>query len=216
MKSSVLNLEQDPDRYKPICQKYINRYRFATLYDTTNKIPVFSAYIFTGPPPKGRPNPPWMIEPQLEDITNLPDMKVDKNVINQAAEADYNVKNKTIDRGHIFPCSYAPDEDTNKSTFTMTNAVPQERSFNRISWCTMECRVKIKLMTDCLDSNGKIKAYVVTGAVPSTNNKLNDQVNIPSLLWTAYCCYNSNQRQWVAEAHWGENKKGYAPKTVNH
>ncbi|XP_045067808.1 uncharacterized protein LOC123482870 [Coregonus clupeaformis] len=151
-----------------------------------------------------------MIEPQLEDIKNLPDMKVDKNVVKkQAADADYDVKikNMKIDRGHLFPCSYAPDEETKKSTFTLTNVVPQASSFNRISWRSMECSVRKTLTTDCLDSNGKIKAYVVTGAVPSKSNTLNNRVNIPSLLWTAYCCYNSTKRQWVAEAHWGENRE---------
>ncbi|XP_045067737.1 endonuclease domain-containing 1 protein-like [Coregonus clupeaformis] len=200
---------KDQNRYKPICQKYKDKYRFATLYDTTNKIPVFSAYTFTGPPPKGRPDQPWMIEPQLEDIKNIHDMKVDKNVKKQAADADYEVKikNMKIHRGHLFPCSYVPDMETKKSTFTLTNVVPQASSFNQVSWRSMECSVRKTLQKDCLDNNGKIKAYVVTGAVPSKSNTLNNRVNIPSLLWTAYCCYNSTQRQWVAEAHWGENKK---------
>ncbi|XP_045067736.1 endonuclease domain-containing 1 protein-like [Coregonus clupeaformis] len=216
----VLNPDQDPDRYKLICQKYEGKYRFATLYDTTNKIPVFSAYTYTDAP-EGRPKISWMIEPQLEALTNQLDMKVDQTVIKQAADADYKVKieNMEIDRGHLFPCLYAPDEDTKKSTFTLTNAVPQVRSFNQGSWRTMECSVRKKLMTDCLDSNGKINAYVVTGAVPSESNKLNNRVNIPSLLWTAYCCYNHNQRQWVAGAHWGENQweekgKGKPKKTL--
>uniref|UniRef100_A0A4W5M7B8 Uncharacterized protein n=1 Tax=Hucho hucho TaxID=62062 RepID=A0A4W5M7B8_9TELE len=51
-------------RYKPICQLFKNIYRFATLYDTTNRIPVFSAYTFTGNI-SGRPDKCWMIEPQV-------------------------------------------------------------------------------------------------------------------------------------------------------
>ncbi|KAK6291668.1 hypothetical protein J4Q44_G00374530 [Coregonus suidteri] len=82
---------KDQNRYKPICQKYKGKYRFATLYDTTNKIPVFSAYTFTGPPPKGRPNQPWMIEPQLNNIKNSPQMSEDKGQSpdHQAGNNDY-------------------------------------------------------------------------------------------------------------------------------
>ncbi|KAK6291676.1 hypothetical protein J4Q44_G00374610 [Coregonus suidteri] len=77
-------LVKDPNRYKLICQKYKNSYRFATLYDTTNKIPVFSAYTITGPPPKGRPNQPWMIEPQLNNIKNSPEMSKDKGQVSRS------------------------------------------------------------------------------------------------------------------------------------
>ena len=61
----VYGTVKDQNRYKPICQFYQDTYRFATLYDTTNKIPVFSAYTFTGPPTDPRPKDPWMIEPQV-------------------------------------------------------------------------------------------------------------------------------------------------------
>lgn len=53
------------NRYKLICQTFKNRRRFLTLYDTNNKIPVFSAYKFTGDKDKNFKNPNWMIEPQV-------------------------------------------------------------------------------------------------------------------------------------------------------
>ncbi len=67
---SILNnsVSQDNNRYKLICQKYQNAYKFATLYDTTNKIPVFSAYIYTGSY-RGRPHILWKIEPQVMFVT---------------------------------------------------------------------------------------------------------------------------------------------------
>ncbi|KAK6291671.1 hypothetical protein J4Q44_G00374560 [Coregonus suidteri] len=202
---------KDQNRYKPICQKYNNRYRFATLYDTTNKIPVFSAYTFTGPPTDPRPNPPWMIEPQLNDIKNSPEMSEDKGQSpdHQAGNNDYknSIDSNGVNRGHLFPNLHANDLETQNSTFTLTNIVPQVVSFNGGSWNKMECKVRNTLNDNCKDANNIIKAYVVTGAVPSESNNLKNRVNIPSLLWTAYCCNNSNQRQWVAEAHWGENQK---------
>ena len=51
-------------RYKQICQKYENKYRYATLYDTHNRIPVYSAYKFTGYTQLTR-RTTWMIEPQV-------------------------------------------------------------------------------------------------------------------------------------------------------
>ncbi|XP_052351680.1 endonuclease domain-containing 1 protein-like [Oncorhynchus keta] len=192
---------QNQNRYKPICQLFKNTYRFATLYDTTNRIPVFSAYTFTGNI-SGRPSQSWMIEPQV--LNNNIDIGV-----NQAVDADYNakIKNMPLERGHLFPCSHTPDNDTMRSTFTLTNVVPQKRGFNRGRWRAMEKRVREALVNNCKDNNNRIKAYVLTGAVPSKNNKLNNRVNIPDLLWTAFCCYNSEKDKWMAGAHWGENKE---------
>ncbi|XP_064787002.1 endonuclease domain-containing 1 protein-like [Oncorhynchus masou masou] len=207
---------QNQNRYKPICQLYKTIYRFATLYDTTNKIPVFSAYTFSGTGGR-RQSQSWKIEPQLESI-DVEEMTTQHGarVIHQAVDADYNarISSMDLDRGHFFPCSHAPDDDTMASTFTLTNAVPQERGFNRGRWKTMECRVRTALELNCKDNNNKIKAYVVTGAVPSSSNKLNNRVNIPDLMWTAFCCYNNNLNQWVAQAHWGENQKEDKGKTL--
>ncbi|XP_029610670.1 endonuclease domain-containing 1 protein isoform X2 [Salmo trutta] len=238
---------QDQKRYKLICQLFNNIYRFATLYDTTNRIPVFSAYTFTGPPTDPRPNPTWMIEPQLNGVNNSPEMKnMGEHYQHQAGNYDYSnsIPIKGVNKGHLFPCSHAHDLDTQKSTFTLTNIVPQVVSFNNGRWKEMEENVREKLMTDCFSNNRKIKAYVVTGAVPSKNktlnntlknalnnrvnipdlmwtayccynNTLNNRVNIPDLMWTAYCCYSNNLGQWVAGAHWSKNVQDTPKKTLN-
>uniref|UniRef100_A0A8L0DMT9 Endonuclease domain-containing 1 protein-like n=1 Tax=Oncorhynchus mykiss TaxID=8022 RepID=A0A8L0DMT9_ONCMY len=209
-------------RYKPICQKHKNTYRFATLYDTTNKIPVFSAYTFTGCIP-GRPDERWMMEPQLNGENNNPNMENMGGGIynNQAGNNDYaqDVRRnptdfKDVNRGHLFPSSHACSLDTQESTFTLTNIVPQDRTFNGGSWRKMEEHVREKLMSDCISNNG-IKAYVVTGAVASKSNTLNNRVNIPDRMWTAYCCYNNKKKKWMAEAHWGWNKKEDEGKILN-
>uniref|UniRef100_A0AAY5JW34 Endonuclease domain-containing 1 protein n=1 Tax=Esox lucius TaxID=8010 RepID=A0AAY5JW34_ESOLU len=152
----------DKERYKPICQTFKNSYRFATLYDTTNRIPVFSAYKFT--------------DKSMSKESQGVQYK------DQATNQDYIklFENKGVNRGHLFPSMHADGNDAKESTFTLTNIVPQ-------------------------GDKKQIEAYVVTGAVPSkdTEEKL---VNIPTLMWTAYCCENP-PNQWHSGAHWGENTK---------
>ncbi|KAA8578076.1 hypothetical protein FQN60_010709, partial [Etheostoma spectabile] len=105
------------NRYKIICQTYENQRRFVTLYDTENRIPVFSAY----------------------------------------------------------------------------------------NWEKMETCTKCIMEKYCINSNNKKEAFLVTGAQPSENNKLNNRVNIPSMLWSAFCCFSKNKKKWLASAHWGDN-----------
>ncbi|KAK5875477.1 hypothetical protein CesoFtcFv8_026557 [Champsocephalus esox] len=38
----------DQNRYKAICQTFENKRRFVTLYDTSKRIPVFSAFKYRG------------------------------------------------------------------------------------------------------------------------------------------------------------------------
>ncbi|XP_042169391.1 endonuclease domain-containing 1 protein-like [Oncorhynchus tshawytscha] len=210
---------QNQNRYKPICQKYKKTYRFATLYDTTNRIPVFSAYTFTGVGPRGTRPDTWMIEPQLDGGIE-PVMGLEKQGViytHQAVNQDYDEygKDKKVNKGHLFPKSFAHQPVNQDSTFTLTNAVPQVKTFNEGSWGKMECTVRKILRKQCLDNNGQPKAYVLTGAVPSVNNKLNNRVNIPDLLWTAYCCYNSKKKEWMAKAHWGENQEETNKQVLN-
>ncbi|XP_025756801.1 uncharacterized protein LOC100703935 isoform X2 [Oreochromis niloticus] len=55
----------DHNRYKVICQTLRDIRRFVTLYDTKNRIPVFSAAEYRGGPAGKRPKIKWMIEPQV-------------------------------------------------------------------------------------------------------------------------------------------------------
>ncbi|KAI4794801.1 hypothetical protein KUCAC02_031834, partial [Chaenocephalus aceratus] len=54
----------DQNRYKVICQTFENKRRFVTLYDTRNKIPVFSAFKYRGTQGTMSERPRWMMEPQ--------------------------------------------------------------------------------------------------------------------------------------------------------
>ncbi|XP_026225433.1 uncharacterized protein LOC113168600 [Anabas testudineus] len=200
---------QDQNRYKVICQTYNDTRRFVTLYDTNNKIPVFSAYKYRGGQ-KERKRPPWMIEPQLEDTNDKNMQKSNKPAYqHQASNEDYK-KNSDYNRGHLFPWSYGFERSDKISTCTLTNIVPQVNSFNNGSWQNMENCVKCVLEKYCNNSNGKIEGYVVTGAKPGTF-KIKEKVNIPSMLWSAFCCYSQIEKKWIASAHWGNNTK-YGPK----
>lgn len=48
----------------PICQRYQNQYRFATLYSRPRRTPWFSAYLYATPEGK-RPHTFWKYEPQV-------------------------------------------------------------------------------------------------------------------------------------------------------
>ncbi|KAI2647758.1 Endonuclease domain-containing 1 protein [Labeo rohita] len=204
----ILNPNSEHVRYKKICQTYSSQkndkiYTFATLYDTESRIPVFSAYKYTGKGNFTRPEIPWMIEPQLDP----PDGNMIVPYRNQAIDEDYFKNNYQVNRGHLFPSGHAADEFTAESTFTLTNIVPQNISFNAGSWNRIENKTRDSMNTDCSDDNGNISAFVLTGAIPG-KNRLNNRVNIPSYMWTTFCCrYNSRKITWVSQAYWGINKE---------
>ncbi|MFT7815268.1 endonuclease domain-containing 1 protein-like [Arapaima gigas] len=198
----------DQNRYKALCQFYKNKYRFATLYDTTNKIPVFSAYKYTGKTETTTRSEQWLYEPQLEKSSEK-EMKAvnDQDIYeNQASNNNYkgSVEEMCVNRGHLFPVQHASDGETANSTFTLTNIVPQKKSFNGGSWADMETKVGQKMSESCRDQNGTVEAYVVTGAVPG-KKKLKNKVNVPKLMWTAFCCRKKSGK-WRSMAHWAENK----------
>ena len=57
-------------QYKEICQKKAGNYEFATLYDTSNKIPVYSAYEYQAYGRCSRKTS-WYIEPQVSGSFSL-------------------------------------------------------------------------------------------------------------------------------------------------
>ncbi|XP_043088908.1 endonuclease domain-containing 1 protein-like [Puntigrus tetrazona] len=185
------SVSENKNQYQAICQEANNMYRYATLYDTKNRIPVFSAYKYTGRSTDfNAPKRNWKIHPGLENT-----------------EQYYHNNQLHLTRGHIFPMSYAADVDAAKSTCDMINIVPQVDRFNDGSWGRMEQKVKSVMDSQCRDEkdNNKILAYGLTGAVPSQNKLLEEKVNIPSHMWTAFCCFNSKSRKWESLAHWAEN-----------
>lgn len=129
-------------------------------------------------------------------------MNVEGRYINQATNKNYS--DEFYNKGHLFPNCHANDDEDQKSTFTLTNVVPQAISFNGGSWMRMETCVACVMKKYCRNNNDAIEAFVVTGAQPSSRSN-NKGINIPSVLYTAFCCYNAPMDMWLASAHWGDN-----------
>lgn len=53
------------NQYRPICQRYENSYRFATLYNRNHRAPVYSAYTINLPLEDSRARNEWKYEPQV-------------------------------------------------------------------------------------------------------------------------------------------------------
>ncbi|XP_036413172.1 endonuclease domain-containing 1 protein-like [Colossoma macropomum] len=190
--------------YKQICQILKNTYEYATLYDTANRIPVYSAYKFEGKKGFDRKGS-WYIEPQLEDQNKGRQMASESSVAqinNQAVNADYNgTHNHHFVKGHLAPVFHATSQSSANATFTLTNAAPQNDKFNNGEWKRTENAVAKALEKKC---KGNF-AYIVTGVVPGAD-KLKNRVRIPSHFWTAYCCLDHKRNVKASGAFIGENK----------
>ncbi|KAE8279450.1 Endonuclease domain-containing 1 protein [Larimichthys crocea] len=203
----------DNNRYKVICQTYEDgpnpnpnsNQRYLTVYDTKNRIPVFSAYEYKekeGSEKLKKDGVPWKIEPQLDEAHtqnngNMKEEDSNTDYNNQAVNADYTKNDRRYDRGHLFPASHASSQEQLDSTFTLTNAVPQVDTFNQRRWSIMEQCMKCILDYNIKRDKG---CFVVVGAQPSDNNNLNNRVNIPSMMWSAFYCANG-----VSGAYWSKN-----------
>ncbi|XP_028818395.1 endonuclease domain-containing 1 protein [Denticeps clupeoides] len=181
-----------------ICQRFQNQYHFATLYDASHRIAVYSAYVFE-PSNGGGREKRWFVEPQLVDPSwqgemrdgywlgqDNPDIYLGER---QALNEDYT--NSGFDRGHLNPNGHHAVPGRN-STFTLTNVVPQNPKLNQNAWKDYEMKLTNTFRSRCW------KAHVLVGAIPSANNWIvkNNvrRVNIPEFIWNAYCCMDHNGR----------------------
>ncbi|XP_004078810.1 endonuclease domain-containing 1 protein [Oryzias latipes] len=181
-----------------LCQRFVNRYHFATLYDTSLRIAVYSAYQFE-PSNGGGREKRWFVEPQLVDKSWPGEMEdgywlgQDNPGIflgeKQALNEDFT--NSGFDRGHLNPNGHHPVPSRN-ATFTLTNVVPQNPTMNQNAWRIHESELTDLFLSKCS------KAFVLVGAIPSVDNwiiKNNvKRVNIPDFLWNAYCCVDNNDK----------------------
>ncbi|XP_058258303.1 endonuclease domain-containing 1 protein-like isoform X1 [Hemibagrus wyckioides] len=193
------------DQYKMIYLRWKTEYRFATVYDTERRIPVYSAYTFSGKVKTNRINV-WKIEPQLENIKEYKSLKemIDSpreagKIFNQAVDSYYkDIKYiEVITRGHVFPYQFAADQDQSDSTFTLTNVAPQSNVSNH-KWGKQVEDQMLKEIKESSTLKQNHQAYIVTRVVPgenrisiTTNGKVIEKgINIPSHFWSAFYCMN--------------------------
>uniref|UniRef100_K7FWT8 Endonuclease domain containing 1 n=1 Tax=Pelodiscus sinensis TaxID=13735 RepID=K7FWT8_PELSI len=171
-----------------ICQQYNKEPRFATLYNTEDKTPLYSAFKYTKATQRGEES--WLIEPQLDDPGNdLKEMVHEADTVgsvnnlgaNQALITDY--VDSGYERGQLNLGSLN-EADFQLATYTLTNAVPMTPSLSKSWHRDVEHIVKQAVAPHC--ENGA-RLYLVVGAVPSTL-RIKDKVSVPEFLWLAACC----------------------------
>ncbi|KAM9376805.1 endonuclease domain-containing 1 protein-like [Pholidichthys leucotaenia] len=198
-----------PNNYRHICQTFSNQPHFATLYDTANRIPVYSAYVVENLMKGGSDNSDvWLVEPQLVDnnygnnmmtqaaLMNGKHININQVGQNQAVEQDYaaldvSINNIRYNRGHLNPTGHHTG-DGSSATNTLTNIVPQHMDLNGGQWLTTE-----KDRND--PASRGLTTYVLVGAVPSSNNWVMrdnmNRVNIPDYIWAAHCYKNTGGKK---------------------
>ncbi|KAJ8007627.1 hypothetical protein DPEC_G00096140 [Dallia pectoralis] len=187
---TILSDSTNNNRYQQICQCLLDnnnkpQYFYATLYDTQNKIPVYSAYELLHKDVDRKDY--WYVEPQLDGGSNfcmggLNQIPANNRGDHQALNDDY--EKSGYDKGHLYPVYHTSVEPAMKATSTLTNAAPQDPTFNRGQWKVHEMDLAELLGTSCT------KNYVVTGVVPGNTN-INGRVTVAKYYWTAYCCVNN-------------------------
>ncbi|CAC5405906.1 unnamed protein product [Mytilus coruscus] len=197
-----------------ICQRLENHYYYATDYDTTNRIPYYSAYTLSFDKCGNRYNG-WFVEPQLANKNDPSMVKINRanNKVStfgskQAVNVDYT--GSGYDRGHLNPQLYhCETNDSRKATNTLTNIAPQVPSFNQGIWNVFETTLYDISKKYC-DFVGA-RRYFITGVLPSNNRFIgNGRVNIPDHYWTAVCCDSSSANGALRDEGWsagfvGEN-----------
>uniref|UniRef100_A0A3B4C7A3 Uncharacterized protein n=2 Tax=Pygocentrus nattereri TaxID=42514 RepID=A0A3B4C7A3_PYGNA len=178
---------------KKICQRYGDKPRYATLYDSSRRLALYSAYTFKKSDGQRRMDTPWMYEPQLaseEESGNMqtlpPSDKTDPLIEDSQAMLEDYVDAVEYERGPLNPDQHQADNQDKAATYTLTNVVPQITDFVEGSWTAYTDRIRRRLNNFC-----RGVSYVVTGVTISgltIRRGGQDRMAIPKHLWSAYCC----------------------------
>ncbi|XP_043099889.1 endonuclease domain-containing 1 protein-like isoform X2 [Puntigrus tetrazona] len=178
---------------KRICQRYEDKVRYATLYDSGHRLALYSAYTFKKSDGQRRMDTPWMYEPQLVsadesgNMRELPSSDETDQLLeeSQAVLTDY-VDAVEYERGPLNPDQHQADNQDKAATYTLTNVVPQITDLLEGPWAIYIDRVRRRLNNFCHGA-----AYVVTGVTVSgvtIRRGREDRMTVPKHLWSAYCC----------------------------
>ncbi|XP_041635970.1 endonuclease domain-containing 1 protein-like [Cheilinus undulatus] len=178
---------------KRICQKYADEVRYATLYDSSRRLPLYSAYIFKKSDGKKRMNTPWMYEPQLVSngesgtMRALPLTEDTPPLIedNQAVLEDY-TDAVEYRRCPLNPDLHQSDPDDKSATYTLTNVVPLFTNFLETTWNPYLNVIRRRLNNFCHDRSFMVTGVTVSGATIKRDKR--DRLAIPKYIWVAYCC----------------------------
>uniref|UniRef100_A0A8C5MPS3 Uncharacterized protein n=1 Tax=Leptobrachium leishanense TaxID=445787 RepID=A0A8C5MPS3_9ANUR len=186
---------------------------YAALYHKMYHYPLYSAYISSGT--GQRANKTFLLEPQLVSPRLSPYMMTqtdlatairadpiiagDPNTLikaSQAVNSDYNGTH--YDKGHLNPDAQHPPGPAKYATYTLANIVPMNLTLNRGQWRLYEDSIR-NLTLNCTTM------YVITGAVNGPTWISNNRVNVPSHIWSAYCCVGPNNKPISTQGVWASN-----------
>ncbi|XP_044040969.1 uncharacterized protein LOC122870671 [Siniperca chuatsi] len=178
---------------RKICQKYADKLRYATLYDSSRRLPLYSAYIFKKSDGKRRMDTPWMYEPQLvsdDESGNMRALPLTEDTpplieVSQAVLEDY-TDAVEYRRGPLNPDLHQSEPDDKSSTYTLTNVVPLIPHFLDTSWNPYLDIIRRRLNNFCHGKSFMVTGVTVSGATIQRENR--DRLAIPKHLWLAYCC----------------------------
>ncbi|KAK2496752.1 hypothetical protein MC885_005704 [Smutsia gigantea] len=171
-----------------VCQRSEGAERFATLYSTRDRIPVYSALRGGRPAAEGAA-PRWLLEPQIDDPdSHLEEVMDEADAVasvsdlgsKQALSTDY--LDSGYQRGQLYPFSLS--SDPRMATFTLTNAVPMTPTFRERWYMNLNSLMERALSPQC---GSREDLYIIAGAVPS-DRKVKGRVAIPEFVWLAACC----------------------------
>ncbi|XP_029382817.1 endonuclease domain-containing 1 protein-like [Echeneis naucrates] len=176
-----------------ICQKYADKLRYATLYDSSHRLPLYSAYIFKKSDGKRRMDTPWMYEPQLlseDESGNMRALPLTEDTPpliedGQAVLGDY-TDAVEYRRGLLNPDLHQAEPDDKSSTYTLTNVVPLITDFLDTSWNPYLDTIRRRLNNFCHGKSFMVSGVTLSGVKIQRDNR--DRLGIPKHLWLAYCC----------------------------
>ncbi|XP_006807414.1 endonuclease domain-containing 1 protein [Neolamprologus brichardi] len=178
---------------KWICQKYADKLRYATLYDSSRHLPLYSAYVFKKSDGKRRMDTPWMYEPQLlsnDESSNMKALPLSEKTPPLIEDSQLVLEDYTdaigYRRGPLNPDLHQAEPDDKSSTYTLTNVVPLITDFLETSWNPYLDIVRRRLNNFCHGKSFVVTGVTVSGAAIQRNNR--DRLIIPKHLWLAYCC----------------------------
>ncbi|CAH1781118.1 unnamed protein product [Owenia fusiformis] len=171
--------------HKKICQghneKSPTKYYFATLYDTSRKIPHWSAYKVTNICSSSKRPLYWRKNREL-------------SCTQQAVPDDYILHSSGMGRGHLNPSAINNcDLKEQSATFTLTNAAPQIHTFGGASkWAKYERYTREYFSNVCKTASGQL--YLITGTKGDSSFGSLNGVKVPRYFWTAGCCVKKTHK----------------------